>query len=67
MTVILGSLFWSGQKATAPETETLPKQLLLAEKKKKKCSIVKGLISLRINLPIFPQIPSGTDGPLVAQ
>lgn len=35
MTVILGSLFWSGQKATAPETETLPKQLLLAEKKKK--------------------------------
>ena len=26
MTVILGSLFWSGQKATTPETETLPKQ-----------------------------------------
>lgn len=44
-----------------------PQAALISRKKKKKCSIVKGLISLRINLPIFPQIPSGTDGPLVAQ
>lgn len=30
--VILVSLFQSGQKAPTPETETLPKQVLLAEK-----------------------------------